>query len=439
MDAAQSDNPGPLQWSQLAFHPNGLHEIRERFRLCADGQIFDIFKTRFDAATLAWFAAGHSSSAPHVKRDETCAEFQTLARSTPKASSVRRDLRNSLRDLTFDCAALLDKAFGGSTLVIHVPGTTRPNSPREVEFVKSDVYFPAHMAREDQKCAAAVDSIIQRYISDVGLATVSRFERCTPKYWTKHNDKSAPLPYYDESSDKATILADSNVTHHVGRRAPRAPSVVNEGRTTITALQQQSSSTRRPEAQVNAELLDLRKRLEEAETALADSRRRELELLRDLSKLSGPRHTIQSTPQTPHTPERRKDANVNMVSPRALDFRSPMSSSPLFEGRGGFRDPWAQVTATPSKRGSNLANVLPTTGAPGIPGPGPASESLELHSYLLNHGLRRYATTVDIIGRFVPEKDWRDRLLSAGIPTDVLEQLMELMTSNLNDSDFHLV
>ncbi|PPQ88109.1 hypothetical protein CVT25_014701 [Psilocybe cyanescens] len=73
-------------------------------------------------------------------------------------------------------ASLLDRAFGGTTLVIHIPGTARPGSPKQPEYVKADMYFPSHLAREDKQYLEAISHIVQTFIIDIGIPTISCYE-----------------------------------------------------------------------------------------------------------------------------------------------------------------------------------------------------------------------------------------------------------------------
>ncbi|PPQ76651.1 hypothetical protein CVT26_013926 [Gymnopilus dilepis] len=310
---------------RLAFHPEGVSDLRERLRLPIDPQVFDIYKTRFDAASLAWFASGQSSRTTHVRRDDNHTEFDILARATshPNGTEMRKTLRCGLRDLMFDCASLLDKAFGGSTLVIHIPGTTRPRSPRTVDYLKAHVYFPAHMARESPGCSAAVDSMIQRFIRDVGLPTVMRFERSAPTHWINYNSNiTVPPPYRDSNTDPSLVLSDSDVTQHVGRRALHASSLANsEERATIARLKQQVANKRALEI----ELVSVKKLLEESQAALMSPLSPKKKRLRSQEKASAQ----QENDNDDHIQTTRNELDDDEMPKEKVKKRRKPSASPL--------------------------------------------------------------------------------------------------------------
>ncbi|PPQ97887.1 hypothetical protein CVT26_013061 [Gymnopilus dilepis] len=429
MDAAPSGSSGPPQWSQLAFHPIGLEDLGKRLRYPVDNQILDIYKDRFDAANLAWFACGHSSKDTHIKKKEMHQEFNVFSRATqPNGAKIRRDVRDKLRTLTFDCAALLDKAFGGSTLVIHVPGTTRPGSAKEVDFVKVDCYFPAHMARENPTCATAIDSIIQRFIRDVGLPTISRFESCTSQDWMRNKDKAfVPPPPYDPDLEAAgTSLSACSVSQHVGRRQALDPSPRVDEEPASTSLGQR----RGVDAKQNTTMIALKQRIEQLETSLADSHRREQELLREVHRLSGsPGSRSIPQPPTPSTPGRRCDVNVHMQSPIRQNTGSPTISDSPYESLHSLRQLRARTAPSQNRRGSDIPSPSTSSGVPATADFVQTQGSAKIYAFLGVHGLDRHAATVDAIREVIPEDKWQERLLLAGIPAELLEQLLSLMSS----------
>ncbi|PPQ94791.1 hypothetical protein CVT25_008393 [Psilocybe cyanescens] len=172
------DNTGldPLDWSALGFHLLGLYDLWHRLGK-PQNCIFWCYHSSFEAADLAWFAAGLATKPCNIQANKFYPELHALRNNTGLPNGVGTEIQKALcksvRDLTFDCAALLDRAFGGTTLVIHVPGTTRPRSPKQLEYVKADIYFPGHLAREDIRYSEAVSDIVQRFIRDVSLPTIA--------------------------------------------------------------------------------------------------------------------------------------------------------------------------------------------------------------------------------------------------------------------------
>jgi hypothetical protein len=90
----------------------------------------------------------------------------------------------------------LDRTFGGTTLVVHVEGATRPGSPTEPEYIKADVYFPDHMVREEPYTSRVVSDIVQQFIRNIGIPTIKRFNRCVKLLWNLPSySGTIPEPY----------------------------------------------------------------------------------------------------------------------------------------------------------------------------------------------------------------------------------------------------
>ena len=48
----------PLDWAALRFHPLGLFDLRRRLQKSVEKSVMERFRASFDAAEIAWFAAG---------------------------------------------------------------------------------------------------------------------------------------------------------------------------------------------------------------------------------------------------------------------------------------------------------------------------------------------------------------------------------------------
>ena len=99
--------PSPLPWTSLAFHPLGLFDLRRRLgKPSLDPNLSKSFQARFEAADLAWFAAGLASQSCNIHQKEFYPELFVLRTNTEKDSKgteARAALRKRVRDLTFDC------------------------------------------------------------------------------------------------------------------------------------------------------------------------------------------------------------------------------------------------------------------------------------------------------------------------------------------------
>ena len=99
--------PSPLPWTSLAFHPLGLLDLRRRLgKPPLDPNLSKSLQPRFEAADLAWFAAGLASQSCDIQQEEFYPELIVLRSNTERDSKgmeARAALRKRVRDLTFDC------------------------------------------------------------------------------------------------------------------------------------------------------------------------------------------------------------------------------------------------------------------------------------------------------------------------------------------------
>ena len=99
--------PSPLSWTSLAFHPLGLFDLRRRLgKPILQPDLYKSLQARFEAADLAWFAAGLASQLCNIHQEEFYPELIALHSNTEKdgkGTEARAALRKRVRDLTFDC------------------------------------------------------------------------------------------------------------------------------------------------------------------------------------------------------------------------------------------------------------------------------------------------------------------------------------------------
>lgn len=93
----------PLRMSDLGFHPVGLYDLRRHLGK-PSASIFQTYRSRFEAADFAWFAAGLASEPANIKSDEFYPQLHELRSNTayPGGTEIRKDLRKRLCGLTFD-------------------------------------------------------------------------------------------------------------------------------------------------------------------------------------------------------------------------------------------------------------------------------------------------------------------------------------------------
>ena len=96
-------------------------------------------------------------------------------------------------------ATTWDRAYGGSTVILHVEGTTIPGAPPLPEYLKSDVYLPPHLIDETPDCHRPIAAIVQTFIEEIGVPTVNRWSRAAHNLGWSLNQKgpvSTPSNHY---------------------------------------------------------------------------------------------------------------------------------------------------------------------------------------------------------------------------------------------------
>ena len=191
-----STSPVPSKLGDLKFNPLDVYNLR-RFigALPENPGAYTMFRDRFDAADIAYFAAGCSTDGKH---DVGTNRFHSMIKDmySCKYGSFNYESRKKLRDrvqaLTFDmvCSFLLsvqrllisvqatlwDRAFGGSTIVIHVEGSHQPNVPNVPENTRAAVYLPpSTVVKELPDAHETIAFIVQAFIEEVGIPTVDRW------------------------------------------------------------------------------------------------------------------------------------------------------------------------------------------------------------------------------------------------------------------------
>lgn len=154
----------PPAWSELKFNPVRLYSLCHHLGLIPqEPGIFQCYQQLFLAADLVWFAAGLSEDNHHgLNRDTFHAAFQVFRENTPAGkrgntlwSNLCQDIHQLIFDLvcstvillfnlisqTYYQATMLDRVYGGSTMVLYVEGATVLGAPVLPEYLKADIYL----------------------------------------------------------------------------------------------------------------------------------------------------------------------------------------------------------------------------------------------------------------------------------------------------------
>ncbi|KAJ7841161.1 hypothetical protein B0H14DRAFT_3457588 [Mycena olivaceomarginata] len=156
-----------LAFRNLRFSPLGLYDLRRRLGVYpGEPGVFQRFRNRFLTSDIAWFAGGASTDNKHVPPTPGFfPEFTTLRETLPTGpvgNEARKVLNERMQHAIFDLATLWDRTFGGTTMIMHVEGTTMPNTPTEPQFLRAATH-------------AAIARIAQTFIEAVGVPTVQQW------------------------------------------------------------------------------------------------------------------------------------------------------------------------------------------------------------------------------------------------------------------------
>ncbi|KAJ7257421.1 hypothetical protein C8J57DRAFT_1235139 [Mycena rebaudengoi] len=140
------------------------------------------------------------ASSLNLKHSATLCQLETqdVKREGPSASAYRRFC-------SIWCATLWDRLFGGTTLILHVDGTTVPNTPPLPEYLSCSMYLPPLFVADHPSHHAAIARIAQLFIESVGVPTVERWRRnANLRGWSL--SQTGPVPR--ENSPGSILIPD---------------------------------------------------------------------------------------------------------------------------------------------------------------------------------------------------------------------------------------
>lgn len=162
-------------------------------------------------------------------------------------------------------ATLLDRASGGTTLILHTKGTTVPGSPHQPEFLKADAYFPPAFLADHPACRPALLRIAQEFIEHIGVPTVIDWNRRARGHlkWAFSGTHATP-PSNPAMTD--VPLPNHGTSHFVFLGQPAAPGPDSltqlHYQERIDALTAELDEVREERAELSKQLLILEKVLE---------------------------------------------------------------------------------------------------------------------------------------------------------------------------------
>jgi hypothetical protein len=111
-------------WTDLKFNPLGIYNLRRRIgALAGEPGVFTRYQHRFEAADLAWFAAGASEDDDHhIPADSFHQAFDILRTNLPsgeEGGKWRKQLRSRLGRIIFDLVRCVLISFKTSSVDAH--------------------------------------------------------------------------------------------------------------------------------------------------------------------------------------------------------------------------------------------------------------------------------------------------------------------------------
>ncbi|KAJ7785381.1 hypothetical protein B0H14DRAFT_3506941 [Mycena olivaceomarginata] len=170
----------PLGWDRLRFGPLGLYDLRRRLGVHpSEPGVFQDYRARFLTADIAWFAGGTSTDNHHTPATGGFfPEFDAMRKSLPTGmvgNEARKALNERVRHAVFDLATLWDRTFGGTTMVLHVDGTTVPGTPAEPQYLRASTYLPPDFVDSHEGSHVAITRIAQLFLEGIGVPTVQQW------------------------------------------------------------------------------------------------------------------------------------------------------------------------------------------------------------------------------------------------------------------------
>ena len=454
----------PLALSQVRYDPLGLYDIRRHCgALPHEPGVYEAHRSCFDAADLAWIATslGLASNSQPIPQNSFPPEFSVLRQGMQKNSSgTRAMMRSHHQKLIFDLVgvffdvwnklvlmyssqtSLMDRAYGGVTLILHVEGANRPNSLLRPEFVKADVYFPGYLINEDMRFSSFISHITQQFITEIGLPVIERWERCARLKWTLTQGQgiSRPLPYPEQDErPTATPIGSSTFLIHGRKVVADATSTADVGQAKIIDDDDEGYETFEPSltelqvfddlekcAYMESEVQSIRSELEVAQSelmetkkALSDALARECALTSRLDaafvQLSA---RVQSSPQAPpSSPSPSSPSRTPTATFTSSPFGVAVPATPR-------KQIYSFNPASPANRQnySPRSPRLETTSHALV-----ADSSADYHNFLALHGISHLTLFVEYIRKNVPISSWSEHLHQLDISSDIISTLISLL------------
>ncbi|KAJ7475555.1 hypothetical protein B0H11DRAFT_1917728 [Mycena galericulata] len=405
-------SPLPLQF--LKFNPLGIFELRRHLGLPAD---WDAYRRRFISGDIAWFASAVFFP-----------EFDGLRNSVPQDGvgyNTRRVFSDQVRQLIFDLITMWDRTWGSTTMLLHVEGTTAPNTPPAPEYLRASVYLPPSFVRRNPDSHLPIAQMVQTFFESVGVPTVLNWTaNAQLRHWplTQHG----PIPEPNKIAPDILIPNPqyAGSAHYVFRGRPSGFVFPATGSPTLPAggdppASQASTRYGSEEPEFSTDALAL------------------LSALERISQLEG-----EVTTTAAQVTEYMAEANrLWEVVQGAADEQERLYSvikSLEEELARAHADLEAPRPSTPPRPPAYAASQLLTPARP-RPSPSPSTPARILADHALplttahleTAGATSHMAPIRMMVRFVPSMRWSEELRKFEMNDDVREGVLDSLTQDL--------
>ncbi|KAF7334098.1 hypothetical protein MVEN_02315600 [Mycena venus] len=394
--------------------------------------LFLSFRDRFRAGDLAWFAAGKSEDGNHILTASTFfPEFETVRECLPTGmdgNEMRKALQEEIQRNVFDQAALWDRSFGGTTFVLHVKGTTQPNTPALPEFLHCAAYIPPSFLANHPESHAPIAQIAQIFLESVGVPTVQDWTaRALARGWSLSMGGQTPA----RNVNVSTLIPNPRTPgsahlKFMGRAVGELDAILHPP---VIMIPDDDDDDYFDSADHNT--FDLADQLR-CMQSLAEDRRQQIDVLEQRQAVLRARvATLESEvrqfraqyqiPTQPQSPSRARTPATTATRSSPLPTNRS-SAAPFTPVRSRAPPPYSAASPLSARPMSSLAHRSTPTHAPLV-------DNSEVSALILQHGLQHLTASVNLIQRSTQPVHWYEELLQLGIQAGVASELVAAMNT----------
>ncbi|KAJ6603152.1 hypothetical protein B0H10DRAFT_2229899 [Mycena sp. CBHHK59/15] len=399
--------------------PLGLYDLRRHLGVlkCQPG-IFNQNKPHFLASDIAWFAGGASTNGRYLT-DRFFPEFNDLHQMLPVRAvggEARKSLNLKMQHVVFDLATLWDRSFGGSTIVLHMEGTTVPNTPVLPEYLRCTAYLPPLFLSDNPASHGPIAQIAQTFIKSVGVPTVNKwFSNARARGWPLSQSGPHPNP------TSSTLIPAPNGADSVHYKFLGRP---------IGALNEILGTRPSPPPLFvipDDDMEDLLERLGDAEGRINEH----LTQIQALEEQAEMLISQVVALETALAAERQSNTTLRNA------LNAPTRSTPATLSRSQPAPGSARTPATPRSPSTPTRRHPPPYSPSGVPprltpfAPSPsrfAPDHTDLNAFLTSHGLDNQVDAINMLLRIAHPVKWAEELTQLGVPDDLVPLVLDVMS-----------